>query len=294
MKCVLAEQVDGVTVVLANRGRLVACERRGEHAAAAHRYRAISASPDTIVRPQARSVRRARTKVGARRGSAKSSQTMSVSPATARGCQAAGKKPGRHARQRHCEERGDEATPLLDRRGPGAIAAGAGAPSRRRVAVRRGGAMRRGRPRRWQLIPDRRSRHLRGRAGPNPVRRPSAKVEVSCAWWSGSVWAAAVAFAVLGTGCAPDAPRAGGDWHARARATASVTGWRESSRRRARAGAARRLSRRGRSSRGARAAPGPRCSRWRWGAPPGAAARSAPGSPRKSRRCPPRSAAAPR
>ncbi len=54
----------------------------------------------------------------------------------------------------------------------------------------------------------------------------------------------------------------------------------------------RRVSRRGRSSRGARAAPGPRCSRWQWGGPPGAAIRSAPGSPRKSRRCPPRSAAA--
>ena len=56
----------------------------------------------------------------------------------------------------------------------------------------------------------------------------------------------------------------------------------------------RRVSRRDRSSRGARAAPGPRCSRWRWGGPPDAAARSAPGSLRKSRRCPPRSAAAPR
>jgi hypothetical protein len=50
------------------------------------------------------------------------------------------------------------------------------------------------------------------------------------------------------------------------------------------------LSPRGRSSRAARGAPGPRCSRSRSAAPPADAARSAPGFPRKSRRCLPRSA----
>jgi hypothetical protein len=177
-----------------------------EHAAAAHRYRAISASPDTIVRPQARSVRPAPDQ-GRRKTRQRQELTDDV------GVAGYGERmPGgwnetcapRSVPSLRGARRGDES------RRHSWIAAGAGAPSRRRVAVRRGGFMRWGRPRRWAIhTGPATSPPSRARRPANPVRRPGAKVKVSCAWWSGSVWAAAVAFAVLGTGCAPDATAPG-------------------------------------------------------------------------------------
>ena len=70
--------------------------------------------------------------------------------------------------------------------------------------------------------------------------------------------------------------------------------WRESALCRPRRAPLPEFSRRGRSSRVARGAPGPRCSRSRSDAPPDDATRSAPGFPRRSRRSLRRSAAAPR
>jgi hypothetical protein len=231
-----------------------------------------------------------RTKVGARRGSAKSSQMMSVSPATASECQAAGTKPVRHARYRHCEERGEETNPDATPGSPRAPARPRDGAWRFGAAASCAGAGLAG----GQFIPGRRRLHLRGRADP-PTRcadqAPKLKFPVLGGQAASGLQPSRLRFS--GRDAPPTQPHQG-RLASCALATATVTGWRESSRRRARAGAAaRRLSRRGRSSRGARAAPGPRCSRWRWGGPPGAAARSAPGSPRKSRRCPLRSAAAP-
>ena len=208
MKCVLAEQIGGVTVILANRGPLAACERPG---------RACRGRP-----PVTRHLCLARHHLsapGALRspGSGPRSAQDGAAPEAHRRCRC---HRLRGADARRSESNLDAtfgsviARSAATRRRPFWNTAGAGAPSRRRgedtwrfgaaapapgpapaLATHAGPA----------------GRHLRGRPT-NPVRRPSAKVEVSCAWWSGGVWAAVVAFAVLGTGCAPDAPRAGGDW----------------------------------------------------------------------------------
>jgi hypothetical protein len=94
------------------------------------------------------------------------------------------------------------------------IAPRAGAPSRRRVAVRRGGFMRWGRPRRWAIhTGPATSPPSRARRPANPVRRPGAKVKVSCAWWSGKRLGCSRRVCGSRDGMRPRRNRTRGDWH---------------------------------------------------------------------------------
>jgi hypothetical protein len=131
---------------------------------------------------------------------------MSVSPATASECQAAGTKPVRHARYRHCEERGEETNPDATPGSPRAPAHPRDGAWRFGAAASCAGAGLAG----GQFIPGRRRLHLRGRADP-PTRcaDQAPKLKFPVLGGQASVWAAAVAFAVLGTGCAPDATAPG-------------------------------------------------------------------------------------
>jgi hypothetical protein len=113
-----------------------------------------------------------RGQVGAERGRAKRSPMMSISPATASGRLAAGKNPGRHARERHggrgATRRRHFGSPQALARSPRALARRPMA-RRRRVAVWRSGALRPAGVAGGQLMADRQGCHHRGRAGP-PTR----------------------------------------------------------------------------------------------------------------------------